>query len=112
MEYCNAFGASLTNATYNQYIPIIREYFIPYLNKNKKFKNTPDDIIRLLKNDITRQDLIDGAKYYVMENRNVTSQKGVNNFLISISKFVEFLSNKGIENIALTRLLPLKIWHN
>ncbi|WP_136479622.1 tyrosine-type recombinase/integrase [Acetivibrio thermocellus] len=108
MEYCNAFGASLTTATYNQYIPIIREYFIPYLNKNKKFKNTPEDIIRLLKYDITRQDLIDGAKYYVMENRNVTSQKGVNNFLISISKFVEFLSNKGIENIALTRLLPFK----
>jgi integrase len=108
MEYCHAFGASLTSATYNQYIPIIREYFITYINENKKYKNTPEDIIRLLKNDITRQDLIDGAKYYVIENRNVTSQKGVNNFLISISKFVEFLSDKGIENIALTRLLPFK----
>lgn len=108
MEYCHAFDARLTNATSNQYIPIIREYFIPFIDKSKKYKNTPEDIIRLLKNDITRQDLIDGAKFYVMENRNVISQKGVNNFLISISKFVEFLSNEGIENIALTRILPFK----
>lgn len=108
IDYCNAFGSTLTKATYNQYIPIIREYFIPYLTKNKKFKNTSEDILRLLKNDITRQDLLDGAKYYVVVNTNVTSQKGVNNFLISISKFIEFLSDNGIENISLTRLLPFK----
>jgi integrase len=107
-DYCNAFGASLTISTYNHYIPIIREYFIPYINDNKKYKKTYEDVLRLLKNDITRQDLIDGAKYYVFNNRNVTSQKGVNYFLISVSKFVEFLSNKGIENISLTRLLPFK----
>lgn len=106
--YCKLFEESLNIHTKRQYIPKIRDYFIPYLEQGKLKEKKDKDLERSLRNDLSMIDIVEATKFYVRQNENVTSQQSVRDFLISVSQFILFLSEEGIENPILSRLIPFK----
>lgn len=77
----NDFAQNLTVSEYNQYIPKLKDYFIPYLlNKSNDY-----DIDRLFKDEFTRSDIVNATIYYIVNNPNVECISAINDFLVALN---------------------------
>lgn len=80
----NEFENLLSKSQRDNYLPIIRNTFIPYiLKKHKNIK----DITKLFLNEITPDDIINAGIAYVDNTERVTGENAVNKFLSSVSEF-------------------------
>lgn len=82
----DAFSENLTKYQYDQYIPKLRDYFIPYLLINKGHIS---DIKRLLCNEITLSDISNSTIFYITSNENIESLSAINDYLIALNKFFD-----------------------
>ncbi|MCC3865352.1 hypothetical protein K0040_13850 [Terrisporobacter petrolearius] len=86
------FGEKLTQEEYNQYIPKLRDYLVPYIIENK---NNSIDIGDIFRDEFTKSDIINATIYYVTNNENVKSLSSIDDYLVSINRlFDELLFNK------------------
>lgn len=86
------FGKTLNKNKYNQYIPKLRDYFIPFILDNKA--HVPD-VERLFSYEFTLGDITDATVYYIVKNENVESSAAVNDYLITLNQFFsEIIFNK------------------
>lgn len=97
------FGTKLTEAQSNQYIPKLRDYFIPYVLENKQ---DVTNIESLFKHELTRNDIIKSVKFYITRNENVRSKGAIDDFLISLNQLFEVEINEKYFNQNLINLRP------
>lgn len=97
------FGNMLTKEKYNQYIPKLRDYFVPFIMENKSDCQTLD---RLFKDEFTRSDIIKSAIYYIVNNENVESKSSIDDFLIALNRFFDETVFLSYHNSTLSRLRP------
>lgn len=100
------FGEKLTQEEYNQYVPKLRDYLVPYIIQNKKESLDIGDIFR---DEFTKSDVINATVYYVTNNENVESLSSVDDYLVSINRlFHELLFDK-YPNTNLMKYRPFRI---
>nr|WP_302773394.1 tyrosine-type recombinase/integrase [Clostridium paraputrificum] len=93
----NNFGSNLSQYEYNQYVIKLRDYLLPYIEKNKSHC---DNIEQLFKYEFTRQDIINSTIYYVENNENVICKSAIDDFLISLNRlFGETINEKYFNQI-------------
>lgn len=80
------FGSNLSRHEYNQYMPKLRDFLIPYILKEKGHVSNPEN---LFKHEFTRYDLIKSTEYYILTNDNVKSKSAIDDFLIALNRFFE-----------------------
>lgn len=97
------FGKRLTKEKYNQYIPKLRDYFVPFIMKEKSYCQTLE---RLFKDEFTRNDIIRSTIYYILHNENVESVSSIDDFLIALNRFFEETVFVIYPNATLSRLKP------
>lgn len=86
------FGERLTPSEYNQYMPKLRDYFVPYMMEEFDVNGDIDSIFSHL---FTKKNVIQSSIFYVKENNNVKSATAVNDFLIALNRFfVELVFDK------------------
>lgn len=102
-ELLKNFGTKLTEAEYNQYIPKLRDYFVPYILENKGDVN---EIEALFKYELTRNDIIKSTEFYIIKNENVESKGAIDDFLISLNQLFELEINDKYFNQNLINIRP------
>lgn len=99
----NDFGGLLSTHEYNQYITKLRDYLLPYLEKNKSHCRSIDE---LFKYELTRKDIIDSTIYYIVNNQNVTRRSAIDDFLIALNRLFDENINKKYFNQNLANIQP------
>lgn len=99
----NEFGNELTSHEFNQYVPKLRDYFIPYIVENKKHCS---DIKTLFSAEITKNDIISSTIYYIQKNENVKSKSSIDDFLIALNQLFEEILFEKYPNATLERYKP------
>lgn len=95
MDYCDAFGLQLLQensrkTTYNQYMPMVRDTFIEFLEKTKTYQHTPEGVKEFLTYSLIPDDIIYSAVAYAHKN-TVYSIDSIPRYLTAISRFINFV---------------------
>lgn len=96
------FGMGLTRYQYNHYVIKLRDYLIPYLEKEYIYS----DMDILFTNEFTRSDIINSTLYYIEENKNVQRKSAIDDFLIALNRFFVELVLKKYNNQNVRNLVP------
>lgn len=97
------FGNQLTIHKYNQYVPKLRDYFVPYLLEQNEFGK---DIPEIFGKAFNRNCIIQSAVYYIQKNENVSSKSAIDDFLIALNQLFEHVLFIKYPNEAVERLTP------
>ena len=92
LRLIDEFAKSLGTHKYNQYIPKLRDYFLPFILEKK---SSIEDINRLFSNEFTLSDISDATVYYIQNNENVESSAAIKDYLITLNQFfIEIIYKK------------------
>lgn len=97
------FGNQLTIHKYNQYVPKLRDYFVPYLLEQKEFDK---DLPEIFGKVFNKNCIIQSAVYYIQKNENVSSKSAIDDFLIALNQLFERVLFDKYPNEAVERLAP------
>lgn len=97
------FGNRLTSPNYNQYVPKLRDYFVPYILENNK-NNL--DLSEIFSKAFNRECIIKGTVYYIQKNENVSSKSAIDDFLIALNQLFELVIFEKYPNEAVEKLSP------
>lgn len=103
LDIINEFGGLLTTYEYNQYVPKLRDYLIPYIIENK---GEALGIDRIFKDEFTRNDVIKATIFYVTRNENVVSVSAIDDYLIAINRLFDELLFSKYPNPTLMKYKP------
>ncbi|AFA46954.1 hypothetical protein [Acetobacterium woodii] len=101
-EELDAYSNYLTKHQRNQYVPKLKNYFIPYLAENYE----SIEIKELFESEFTKRDIIDSTIFYITKNKNVKSISAIDDFLIALNSFFQRKILKDYNNQNIARLLP------
>lgn len=99
-DLINDYEGTLSEDSAKQYIPMLKNYFVPYLMDNFSCSNLKS----LFCEEITRNGIIQAAVYYVKTNENITSKSRLIYYLNALdsiysSILFEKYPNPNIRNI-------------
>lgn len=103
LRIIDEFGGMLTREQYNQYIPKLRDYLIPYIIKSKAENLSAD---RIFKDEFTRNDIINATIFYVENNENVYSLSAIDDYLIAINRLFDKYLFEKYQNTNLMKYRP------
>lgn len=103
LDIINEFGGLLTTYEYNQYVPKLRDYLIPYIIESK---GEALEIDRIFKDEFTRSDVIKATIFYVTRNENVVSISAIDDYLVAINRLFDELLFSKYPNPTLMKYKP------
>lgn len=80
------FEQGLTKGKYDSYMPILRNSFIPYLEK-ERYKDIEESVDRFFEMLVSPNDIIYGGVYYIDSTPKVTNESAIDKYLTSVSEF-------------------------
>lgn len=91
LKLIDTFGEGLTRYQYNQYVPKLRDYLVPYIELNYRDYNLKE----IFQNEFTKTDIINSSVYYIEKNPNVQRISAIDDYLIALNRlFDELLFSK------------------
>ena len=80
------FQQGLTKSKYDSYMPILRNSFFPYLEKERKEK-IEDSVGYFFRSVVSSDDIIGGGIYYIDNTPKVTNESAIDKYLTATSEF-------------------------
>lgn len=103
-QLVDVFTSKLSKWQYNQYVSKIRDYFIPYLLKEKRRKANTVRI--LFETELVPSDIIECCAQYMLKNDGVTSESSADDFLIAVNQFFDIVLAPRYPNQNLISIRP------
>ena len=85
-ELLQEFEIGLTKSKYDSYIPILRNSFLPFLEKRQLDKKE-ESVSRFFQSRISADEIIDGGVHYIDNTQKVTNESAIDKYLTATSEF-------------------------
>lgn len=103
-QLVDVFAGKLSVWQRNQYVSKIRDYFIPYLVKEKRRRVSTAKA--LFESELVPSDIIECCAQYMLKNDGVTSESSADDFLIAVNQFFDVILTPLYPNKNLISIRP------